>query len=1827
MRRDKLGLLALALLSLSIAGIAGTLVGDERQDLLEEFRKADVPRRLELLPRLTKVYGEKELPAEARYLQALQLLRPHLSWSAPNLVSPRDVVKIEQMRDVKRADGDHWRWSEALGAEPWMFADVPTDVREKARKSLAEWRHERKEGPPKLPEPRDYSWRLKDPGHADVVRAVHLLARVKEGELACQAQRWLEEIERNNTVLTLDVTGSFGVGKAAPVVLDARNAPRVKCKLHRVRRPDDLLWVANRIGKDFVYRDHGLQQEQERIGEQALLAREGVGKSRSGGNRAEKPVPVPDALRQNPLWEQDLAVTDLKVARADLRERWSRYEEESAYRAGDGDYFEDSCERYRDRLDRNYQRRVGEWTSWQCNRIVEVPGKVLAEPGAYVLAVEAAGQTVYAPLLVDPLSLTLRRCRDGVLVAVADSAGQKPVAEATIHGRDMLGQAVTDAEGLGFAKVYAGGDRAIVVHQEGRFAVGGFGRVFEGIYVSPLEREERLHRFGDMKETARKALEAQAQVYADRHVVAAYTDRPTYRPDQDVHFKIIVRRLAADSAETREGPPVFRAEDFELKSRLELPANGLEVPFALVDPKGRAVAHGQVTLNEFGTAAGKVRLSAEAAVGTYALRVRLAGVERLVPEVCAVEYYRLPAFKLEVEGVPEKVRQPGDLRIELAGAYYFGKPLADGQVEVRLTRADGMRTLCQGEAVLDEAGKAGVTLKPGKDLVPGRYVVRCELSDESGRRVQRVLPYTIEQPERPRTGLGALPRFVPLEQPLEFPTKAAVVVAEQVRRNKDDRQVHRFVPRDGRATLRFPAPGWYTLSADREQVDLFVHGGTDHPGETRGKRQDQILRKLEMEPEDESDDSRLIQTHGWIDLTDDAEERNPGWRQARGSRLLALFDRQSADVGDVLRVLVHVRAKKARLLFTMEGYTVVDYYTTTVDGARGHYHVVEIPIKRRHLPHFYLRGWVLEGGNPDWHDWADEARAQRMEKVREEEGRDLPWCRIDVRDPKALPGGETLRVETRTARLEYRPGESVDVRVQVRDRTGKPVAAEVSLAAIDASVYSFGEDRLSGLAALFDDPHPAQRFYAKAWRSSTGNRWELLTEQAQNQAKAIQMLEKLSLRGEAKEGKGGEERPGLAALPLEPLPVLDGERPVASLPLGRLRSDFRETAAWLPQLRTDASGELRTTFKLPDTLTRYRLSTVALTQSTEIGTGRAEVRVSLPLAVQVLLPRFAVEGDRLPAIGIIHNNGSSDRVCDIAWRVDGAVPDGQVEPATLGEWKQDAGTAAGKVTVPAGKSVRVGLWLKFSSMGPVKVELRCAGGADADGEMRALSVQPLGRERGVSFDGAFTDSTRVQLPAGFVARDVHVVLSRSNVARALDGIAGLVEYPYGCVEQTMSRFLPAVLVREAGQRGPFTLPLDVQAKLPLVLEQGLTRLYKFQHADGGWGWWEHDKTDPRMTVYVVYGLARCAGAGVRVDQDVLVRGTGWLKAHLADGSLQGFAAVEAWLALAHAGQANGMELRTFAEKLLKSESPAGWCCLAAQACRSAGLADVAERLWKPARAWQPEEAEDIARLLKAQVLFGEPLPVCLRSAGRLMKLRSGLGFGSTQATAAALDALSMLIPALAAEPPLKSVRVTAGGKVMLNLSRPEELKEQLFRVRLIGDRLPIQEALEITVAAEGGASVFYTIEASGTQRQDRVEPIGGAIKVSRTFETLTGQPLTRKVTVGQTLAVRLRVTLERPCNYVLIEDRRPAGCEFADAHLHGKDAAGLANVEFRDDRVCAFAASLPAGLHEFVYYLRAETPGLSQVLPGYVYPMYQDKVRGETGAARLEIEPELRRGR
>ncbi|HEY5914651.1 MAG TPA: alpha-2-macroglobulin, partial [Verrucomicrobiae bacterium] len=160
-----------------------------------------------------------------------------------------------------------------------------------------------------------------------------------------------------------------------------------------------------------------------------------------------------------------------------------------------------------------------------------------------------------------------------------------------------------------------------------------------------------------------------------------------------------------------------------------------------------------------------------------------------------------------------------------------------------------------------------------------------------------------------------------------------------------------------------------------------------------------------------------------------------------------------------------------------------------------------------------------------------------------------------------------------------------------------------------------------------------------------------------------------------------------------------------------------------------------------------------------------------------------------------------------------------------------------------------------------------------------------------------------------------VQVTPSMAVTMLDALPYLIDYPYGCTEQTMSRFLPAVItaktLKDLGLQ-----PEDIMsrvfggieqtnaaathprgkkdlAELDKIVKAGLDRLYDFQHGDGGWGWWKDGDSDHWMTAYVLWGLSLTRDAGTQVKQDVLERAAGFLDKTLVEEEQN--PDVQAWL--------------------------------------------------------------------------------------------------------------------------------------------------------------------------------------------------------------------------------------------------------------------------------------------------------------------------------------------
>ncbi len=132
--------------------------------------------------------------------------------------------------------------------------------------------------------------------------------------------------------------------------------------------------------------------------------------------------------------------------------------------------------------------------------------------------------------------------------------------------------------------------------------------------------------------------------------------------------------------------------------------------------------------------------------------------------------------------------------------------------------------------------------------------------------------------------------------------------------------------------------------------------------------------------------------------------------------------------------------------------------------------------------------------------------------------------------------------------------------------------------------------------------------------------------------------------------------------------------------------------------------------------------------------------------------------------------------------------------------------------------------------------------------------------------------TTMQVSSG----ELRIQVSPSLAAGMTDSLTYLEHFPYECVEQTISRFLPNVITTHALKAAGFQ-DKTLETSLSEQVSVGLQRLYKWQNPDGGWGWWSGDKSEPLTSAYVVLGLIEAQEAGYTVDQAASGRGLNYLR--------------------------------------------------------------------------------------------------------------------------------------------------------------------------------------------------------------------------------------------------------------------------------------------------------------------------------------------------------------
>ena len=279
------------------------------------------------------------------------------------------------------------------------------------------------------------------------------------------------------------------------------------------------------------------------------------------------------------------------------------------------------------------------------------------------------------------------------------------------------------------------------------------------------------------------------------------------------------------------------------------------------------------------------------------------------------------------------------------------------------------------------------------------------------------------------------------------------------------------------------------------------------------------------------------------------------------------------------------------------------------------------------------------------------------------------------------------------------------------------------------------------------------------------------------------------------------------------------------------RKNFKDYAIWQPNFFTDKNGNASFEVEYPDNITSWKTFVVGMDKKRRIGKMSFLTQAYKPMAAQLNLPQFMLEGDSSYFVGKAMNyttdkynvkttffvNGESKNITE----KDVAANDANIEKLIVVSKVNDTITA--------------------------KYFLQSTTGFK-DAEERKIPVFRKGTEEAVGNFWVLQNDTTVSFKSMEGKKEINIYAQNNTIDVLLEEIEHLKNYPYACMEQTASKLTGLVMEKK----------IKEQLKLPFknqkIFDMLLNKVQKAQLFDGGWPWWETGKANFHITNYVLNAL-------------------------------------------------------------------------------------------------------------------------------------------------------------------------------------------------------------------------------------------------------------------------------------------------------------------------------------------------------------------------------------
>ncbi|MBL9115150.1 MAG: hypothetical protein JNJ83_09080 [Verrucomicrobiaceae bacterium] len=963
------------------------------------------------------------------------------------------------------------------------------------------------------------------------------------------------------------------------------------------------------------------------------------------------------------------------------------------------------------------------------------------------------------------------------------------------------------------------------------------------------------------------------------------TDRPVYRPGQEVKWQFMARRTG-------------------YKPKLDTnPFAGERCDVVIYNPRNEKVLEKEFRFDDWGTIGDALKLSDDAALGHYRANIRQGRNRGLGSFHFSVEEYKKPEFEVKVEAPDKPVALGEAFEVTVKADYYFGGPVKEAKVKYSVRRsAHQNRWLpIYRWDWLYGSGYGWQTLS--YDWYPNsRLWCRCMPPWYSWRQDP---PETITEGESAIGEDGmmkikvdtAAVRDIHGDQDHEY--EIEVHVTDQSRRTIDGKG--KVIA----ARRPFEVNAWLNQGYYRVGDKGVLHFGarTLDGGEVKASGTARVLKVTYDEagkPTEKEVKQAAIKTETpttefvWPEAGQfrvEVKLKDAGGRESitsvfvtvrgegfdgRGYRfddLELLVEKEEYQPGEEVELLINTNRENSTVALFVYG-SQADPLFLKLEGKSLSYK-------------FKLR----EEDQPNLNVYAYTVSNARLHEARK---------KIII-----PPNKRIASVELTTDQATYKPRDKAKTKLVVKDQHGQPFVGKVVLTAYDKALEYISASNIGDIRKVF------WGWVNHANASATSSLQDsqvLMPKEGEETMTVLSGTDRFAPGFASAFGAGGGfgDSPMAAKAAMMPAPpaspsargmlrsrsaetvggiataagaisytFMEGAvTPQPAQAPVMIRSNLADSALWITSVTTNEAGEAEIDFDMPDNLTTWKLRGWVLGKEAQVGEAGVEVITRKNLMVRLQAPRFFVEKDEVVISANIHNE------TDAALMV---RPELELDQPLLASMSDKPNP----LSIPAHGEQRVDWRMKVSGSGEVKITAKAMSETESDAMQMTFPVYEHGTLKTDSWSLAVRGEQTVgkidfTVPAERKPETTRLEIrwSPTLAMACIDALPYLVDYPYGCTEQTLNRFLPTVLTQkvlkdlgldlkairekrvnlnaqqiDGGKRhGDKDAVFDEQ-KVASMVREGLAKLDSMQNRDGGWGWFAGGReSSAHITALVAHGL-------------------------------------------------------------------------------------------------------------------------------------------------------------------------------------------------------------------------------------------------------------------------------------------------------------------------------------------------------------------------------------